>query len=266
MGFLPEDVGVERDLRARGGRGRVAEKRVGFHLVELSVGETRSAVQEGKSAMAPLVNSNRNAVEDNSLPVARFGGGHNVGGHVVQAGSSSSESVGLTIEFFGDGSDEPKINADFTEVTGHLLDTEHVRFGLNTSMDLSPEIGMGALGRGMAVNNLLEPVNHRLVVDKDMNRSFGAGSEVDNGKGLRDLGVLRETVDSRTVVQTVGNAVIDAKTGSRQERDGLVCAGAVGSRVGPGPPGEWVGVRSVRFGTFAWWRGSGDWLGHWVSG
>ena len=62
LGFLPEDVGVERDLRARGGRGWVAEKRVGFHLVELSVGEARSAVREGKSTMAPLVNGHRNAV------------------------------------------------------------------------------------------------------------------------------------------------------------------------------------------------------------
>ena len=62
LGFLPEGVGVERDLRARGGRGWVAEKRVGFHLVELSVGEARSAVREGKSTMAPLVNGHRNAV------------------------------------------------------------------------------------------------------------------------------------------------------------------------------------------------------------
>ena len=33
LGFLPEGVGIERDIRARGGRGRVAEKRVWFHLV-----------------------------------------------------------------------------------------------------------------------------------------------------------------------------------------------------------------------------------------
>ena len=115
-------------------------------------------------------------------------------------------------------------------------------------------------------NQLVGLVDHSLVVDKDVNRPFGTGSEVDDGEGLRDLGVLRETMDSRTVVQTVGNTVIDAKAGSSQERDSLVCAGAVGGRVGPGPPGEWVSVRSVRVGTFAWWRGSGDGLGHWVSG
>ena len=238
LGFLPEDVGVERDLRARGGRGRVAEKRVGFHLVELSVGETRSAVQEGKSAMAPVVNGDRDAVQDDSLPVARFGSGDNVSGHVVQAGGGSGKSVGLTIEFFGDGRDEPKINADFTEVTGHFFHTEHVRFGLDTPMDLSPEIGVGAVGRGVSVNDLLKPVDDRLVVNEDMNRPFGTGSEVDDGKGLGNLGVLSETMDSRTVVKPVGDAVIDTKASSRQERDGLVCAGSVSRRIGPGPPGE----------------------------
>ena len=188
--------------------------------------------------MAPVVNGDRNAVQDDSLPVARFGGGDNVSGHVVQAGGGSGKSVGLTIELFGDGRDEPKINADFTEVTGHFFHTEHVRFGLDTPMDLSPEIGMGALGRGVAINDLLEPVDHRLVVNEDMNWPFGAGSEVDDGEGLCNLGVLSETMDSRTMVEPVGNAVIDAKAGSRQERDGLVCAGTIGSRVGPGPPGE----------------------------
>ena len=201
--------------------------------------------------MTALVDGDRNAMENRGLAVSGFSGGHHVGGQVVEAGSSRGEGVGLTIEFLGDGSDQPKVNADFAEVTSHLLDTKHVRLGLNTPMDLSPKIGMGALGRRMAVNDLLETINHRLVVDKDMNRSFGAGSEMDDGKGLRDLGVLRETVDSRTVVQAVGNTVIDTKTGSRKERDSLVCAGAVGSRVGPGPPGERVGVRSERVGTFA---------------
>ena len=33
LGFLPEGVRIERDIRARGGRGGVAEKRVWFHLV-----------------------------------------------------------------------------------------------------------------------------------------------------------------------------------------------------------------------------------------
>ena len=266
LGFFPEGVWIERDIRARSGRGRVTEKRVWFHLVKLSVGVARSAQRKGESAMATLVDGDRNAVENDSLAVPSFSGRHNVGRHVVQAGGGRGEGIGLAIEFLGNGADEPKIDADFAEVTSHLLDTKHARFGLDAPMDLSPEIGMGALGRGMAVNDLLEPVDHRLVVDKDMNRPFGAGSEVDDGKGLRDLGVLRETMDTRTVIQTVGNTVIDAKTGSSQERDSLVCAGAVGGRVGPGPPGEWVGVRSIRVGTLAWWGGSGDGLGHWVSG
>ena len=43
LGLLPEGVRIEWDIGARGGRGRVAEKRVWFHLVELSVGIARSA-------------------------------------------------------------------------------------------------------------------------------------------------------------------------------------------------------------------------------
>ena len=43
LGLLPEGVRVLWDIGARGGRGRVAEKGVWFHLAELSVCIARSA-------------------------------------------------------------------------------------------------------------------------------------------------------------------------------------------------------------------------------
>ena len=43
LGFFPEGVWIERDIRARSGWGRVAEERVWFHLVKLSVGVARPA-------------------------------------------------------------------------------------------------------------------------------------------------------------------------------------------------------------------------------
>ena len=214
--------------------------------------------------MTALVDGDRNTMENHSLAVPGFGSGHNVGGQVVQAGGGRGESVGLAIEFLGDRANEPKINAVFAEVTGHLFNSKHVWFGLDAPMDLSPEIGMGALGRGLTINDLLEPVDHRLVVDENVNRPFGTGSEVDNGEGLRDLGILRETMDSRTVVHTVSNTVVDAKAGSSQERNSLVSAGPVSSSIGPGPPREWVSVRGVRVWPLPWWGGSGDGLGHWI--
>ena len=76
--------------------------------------------------MAALVDGDRNTVENHSLAVPSFGRGHNVGRHVVQAGGGRGESVGLTVEFLGDRADEPKINADFAEVTGRLFDTKHL--------------------------------------------------------------------------------------------------------------------------------------------
>ena len=97
---------------------------------------------------------------------------------------------------------------------------------------------MGAVGRGVSVDDLLKPVDDRLVVNEDMNGPFGTGSEVDDGKSLGNLGVLSEAMDSGAMVKPVGYAVIDTKASSRQERDGLVCAGPVSRRIGPGPPSE----------------------------
>ena len=62
LGFLPEGVRIKRDVRARGGRGGGAEKRVWFHLVELGVGKARSAQRKGQSAVAPLVDGDRHTV------------------------------------------------------------------------------------------------------------------------------------------------------------------------------------------------------------
>ena len=43
LGLLPEGIRVLWDIRTWGGRGRVAEKRIRFHLAELSVCIPRSA-------------------------------------------------------------------------------------------------------------------------------------------------------------------------------------------------------------------------------
>ena len=43
LGLLPEGIRVLWDIRTWGGRGRVAEKRIRFHLAELSVCIARSA-------------------------------------------------------------------------------------------------------------------------------------------------------------------------------------------------------------------------------
>ena len=96
--------------------------------------------------MTSLVDGDRNAMENRGLAVSGFGGGHHVGGQVVEAGSSRGEGVSLTIEFFGDGTDEPKVDADVAEVTGDFFDTKHVRFGLDAPVDLGPEVGVSALG------------------------------------------------------------------------------------------------------------------------
>ena len=216
--------------------------------------------------MTSLVDGDRDAMENRGLAVSGFSGGHHVGGQVVEAGSSRGEGVGLTIEFFGDGADEPKIDADFAEVTGDFFDTKHVWFGLDTPIDLCPEVGVSALGRGLTIDDLLEPVYHSFVVDKDVDRPFSTCGQVDDGEGLRDLGILSEAVDSRAVVHAMGDAVVDAKAGPCQKRNGLVCAGSVSSCVGPGPARGWVSVRSVRVRAISWWGGSGDGLGHWVPG
>ena len=216
--------------------------------------------------MTPLVDGDRNAVEYRSLAVSGFGGGHHVGGQVMEAGGSRGEGVSLAVKFFGNGTDEPKVNADVAEVTGDFFDTKHVRFGLNTPVDLGPEVSMSTLGRGVAIKNVLEPFYNGFVVDKDVDRSFSTGSQVDDGKGLRDLGVLREAVDSGAVVHAMGDAVVDAKAGPRQKGNGLVCAGSISGRIGPGPARGWVRVRGVSVRAISWWGRSRDGLGKWVPG
>ena len=138
LGLVPEGLRVLWHSRAWRGRGRVAEKRVGFHLAKLSVGITRSPGWEGEGSMTPLIDGNRNAVEYRSLAVSSFGGGHHVGGQVMEAGGSRGEGVGLAVKFFGNGTDEPEVNADVAKVTGDFFDAKHVRFGLNTPVDLGP--------------------------------------------------------------------------------------------------------------------------------
>ena len=118
----------------------------------------------------------------------------------------------------------------------------------------------------MAIKNGLEPVNNGFVVDKDMDRSFGAGSEVDDGEGLGDLGVLREAMDAGAVVHAMGNAVIDTEAGPRQKRNGLIGTGSVSGSVGPDPPRGWVSVRGVNVRSVSWWGRSWDGLGKWVPG
>ena len=43
LGLLPEGIRVLWDIRTWGGRGGVAEKRIRFHLAELSISIARSA-------------------------------------------------------------------------------------------------------------------------------------------------------------------------------------------------------------------------------
>ena len=216
--------------------------------------------------MTSLVDGDRNAVEYRSLAVSGFGGGHHVGGEVVEAGGSRGEGVRLAVKFFGNGTDEPKVNAVVPKVTGDFFDAKHVRFGLNAPVDLGPEVSMSTLGRGVAIKNVLEPFYNGFVVDKDVDRSFGTGSQVDDGKGLRDLGVLCEAVDSGAVVHAMGDAVVDAKAGPRQERDGLVSTGSISGRIGPGPARDRVRVGGVSIRAISWWGRSRDGLGERVPG
>ena len=216
--------------------------------------------------MTPFVDGNRDAVEHRSLAVSSFGGGDHVGGEVVEAGSSRGEGVRLAVKFLGNGADEPKVYAIVAQVTSDLFDAEHVRFGLDTPVDLGPEVSVSALGRGVAIENVLEPVHNGLVVDKDVDRTFSTSGEVNDGKGLRYLSILREAMDSGTVVHAMGDAVVDAKAGPRQERNGLVCTGSISGRIGPGPARDWVRVRGVSIRAISWWGRSRDGLGERVPG
>ena len=188
------------------------------------------------------------------------------GGQVMEAGGSRGEGVGLAVEFFGYGADEPKVDADVAKVAGDFFDAKHIRFGLNAPVNLGPKVGMSTLGRGMTVENGLEPVHNGFVVNEDVDRSFGTGSEVDNGEGLGNLGVLNEAMDAGAVVHAMGNTVIDTEAGPRQKGDGLIGTGSVSGCVGPDPPSDWVSVRGVNVRSVSWWGRSWDGLGKWVPG
>ena len=68
----------------------------------------------------------------------------------------------------------------------------------------------------------MKALNHGLVVDEDVDRSFGGGHQVKKGQCFGALGVLGKSVDSGCVVEPVLAAVVDAESGAGEERDGLV--------------------------------------------
>ena len=184
----------------------------------------------------------------------------------METGGRRGQSVSLAVKLFGDGADEPEVDADFTQVASHFFDTKHIGFGLNTSVDLRPEVGVSALGWGVAIKNGLETIHHGLVVDEDVDRSLSAGCEVDDGQSLSDLGILGEAMDSGTVVHAVGDAVIDPVAGPGKKWYGLVGAGAVSGCVGPGPTRGRVGIGGVGVRSLAWRGRSWDGLREGVSG
>ena len=145
--------------------------------------------------MTALVDGDRNTMEDHSLAVPSFGSGHNVGGQVVQAGGGRGESVGLAIEFLGDRANEPKINAVFAEVTGHLFHTEEIGLGSHGTVDGGPECVVVACWWRLALQNGREAIDDSLVVDEDVSRPLGSSRQVHYGECLGNLGVLREPVD-----------------------------------------------------------------------
>ena len=200
------------------------------------------------------------------MTVPGFGCSHHVSGQVMETGGGRGEGVSLAVKLFGDGADEPKVDADVAKVAGDFFDTEHVRFGLHTPVDLGPEVGMSALRRGGAIENVLKSINNGFVVDKDMDRSFSTSGEVDDGKSLRDLSILREAVNSGTVVHAVSNAIVDTIARPRQEWYGLVGTGSIGGRIGPGPARGGIGVRGVSVRSVTWRGGSRDRLWERVSG
>ena len=175
----------------------------------------------------------------------------------MEAGGSRGEGIGLAVEFFGYGGDEPKVDADVAKVAGHFFNSKHVRFGLHTSVDLSPEGGMGALRWGVAIEDVLESIYHGFVVDKDVDRSLSAGGEVHDGQSLGDLGILGEAMNSGAVVHAVFNAVVDSVARPREKWYSLVGTGAVRGRVGPGPSSCWVKIGGVSVGADAFWGWSG---------
>ena len=69
---------------------------------------------------------------------------------------------------------------------------------------------MSALWVWFAVEDALETVNNSLVVDKDMDGTLCAGSQMDDGQGLGDLGVLGQAVNPRAVVHAVAYTVVNS--------------------------------------------------------
>jgi hypothetical protein len=125
------------------------------------------------------------------LAMSCFGSFNNVVRKVVRACRRCGKGVGLTVELLRDGPDEPKVDAQVSQVAGDFFDAKHVGLGHNTSVDLFPELRVRALRRWMSVDDALEPIDHRLVVHENVHGPFGTCRKVDNGEGLRNLGVLR---------------------------------------------------------------------------
>ena len=108
----PEILWILRHCRSWCGRRRVEEEGVRFHLAELSRGEPRPSSWKGEGSMAPFVDGYCNAVQDHCLAVPGFRCSHNVSGQVMETGSRRGERVGLAVELFRDGADEPKVDAN----------------------------------------------------------------------------------------------------------------------------------------------------------
>ena len=62
--------------------------------------------------MTPFVDGYCYAVQDHCLAVPGFRSSHNVSGQVRETGRRRGERVGLAVELFCDGADEPKVNAN----------------------------------------------------------------------------------------------------------------------------------------------------------
>ena len=125
---------------------------------------------------------------------------------------------------------------------------------------------MSALRRGVSIEDVLESIYHGFVVDEDVDRSLSAGGEVNDGQSLGNLGILGEAMNSGAVVHAVCDAVVDSVARPRKEWYGLVGAGSVSGRIGPGPARGGVDVGGVGVRPIAWRGRSWDRLRERVSG
>ena len=266
LGLVPEGLGVLWHFHVWSRWRWVADEGVGFHFAELRVGKPRSPPRQREGPMPSLVDGNRHTVENHGLSVPGLGGRNHRSGQIVETGGSRGEGVCLAIEFFSDRRDEAQVYAQFAQVTGNFLHAKHARFGLYAPVNLSPKVGVGALGRGVSVDDVLKPRNHRVVVDEDVDRSFSTGSKVNDGQSLRDLGILSKAMDTGAVVHAVVYAVIDTEASPSKERNGLIGAGTVCGRVGPGPPSDGVSVSGVSVGAVPKWGRARYGLGKWIPG